>query len=1113
MDGSKIVRHIHYHIVKKYLEGHVWCVDEIISFMAVAIFPYPSKSIDSKNTCYGDIEDMCEMLNGYLGRGKKLKQEISTYSYNSLKQYFNDKFVVNLSWNTKEHIVNCLKIASSIENDGFISIRYSSVACDAVLRSYKEFEVLESSSYGYVEYIPVLQVDKQDKNDSVVVEDTPSNKISTPDNAIPHQVGTKSLTESSNAENLESNGHTKTSKTLKSLEKTPSIEKGNNKTDLSPAVVLNPEEEKLNSLWENIGYDETKMPYVWKLRISYEKYKRLKECLINCIKSLPSGYGVLPRFLKIHYIKFFVYIAEWYKWEYTPDSKTNALKDIGNKVGPERIWDKCPELWCNNFLYTANVNHAKEFSIYALGGLPLKAIFNNDRIDAFFEKVSEENNCDIIIETLDNAINGLSNAFKQSLADSQGSWNLFVREINESPSLLYAEDDKQDNELVKFFYKRLADGRRQSVDNSIKYNWILYTSPDSEDIAGDIVVQIGKNKDKGCIAAEVVNSVENDLYIGIESQGEILKYRRFSKGEGDKYFIGWGSISNRFRGYVEDLSQEIRLCKYKLSNIMSGEGELLRTFTLGDEYIILYDAGDGCTWSTLEEYRKNTKAVIFPIDRYTVIGELGSLQKKNINGKTWLLCEITDSIQIKDDCTGKVHDIFCTGEIAVKVPLQTETIRYYGADNSLVKCAVKDETVFLPLMIGVPKGNAIKLYSSMESCRCETRRFKDVCAEYIKNRQRAEFTNDTPIGIILLDINIGKYSLKKKYFYLPPGSICRDVILNKIFFNNIKEACIYRVLTDGALERLENNFYQDDIKEFLIDDTLRFRIYSSSEEYVELDIYRPIKRRELSFNQNLTEEHYGHQFDNRIEIPYILRDKFVLRVFDDNGVNRPVYLKKQRWFKIGHPATAQLVQDGFNIYMYRDFQVRNAPIGTLNIYDKCVEQYKFFYWSVKLDAEPEQIDVSYDKTTRQLFVSQDRLNRKSGMIFQSLKDNTPRHYAVPLYKERWTTLVDRIYDDDLFFKCYCVAVEHKVPFTQFYPLHKAVTNIEWIKKLLGNIVNSTLFDEKDVYVDLHRFANEFCFEWLLLPKNFWSGFDRAALRRPPPSVLQQRKHPHPVEWA
>ncbi len=1097
MDSSKIVKHIHYHIIKKYNEGHVWCVDEIISFALVAIFPYPLKSIDHKNTPYGTIKDVCNILNGYLGRSKKLRQEIETYSYESLKQYFNDKIVTTLSCNTKKNIVNQLNIASSIENNGFISIKYSQAGCDAVLKTYKEFEVLESLSYGNVEYMPVLQVDKQDENDSVIVEDTLANKISTPDKTTPQQEGTKSLSESSNVKGFESNGHTKSSKTLKNQEETPCIEKGNNKTDLSLAVVLNPEEEKLNSLWEHIGYDETKMPYVWTLRISYKNYNGLKECLINCIKSLQMGYGVLLNFIRKHCIKLFVYVAEWYKWEYNSDNP-NPLTCLGINGDTKTIWENL-DRW-SEFRYNCHGagDRMHQHSIFALGGFPLKYIkegTRGDKFDAVLESILNHSETKTIVDKLNDTIN-LSDALKQSSYDCNGSWHKFIEEIAEDPYSLYNEEDRN-NEYVEFFYNRLENGRRKNVNNAIRCGWILYTMPDSEDITGDIVILIGKEKDEGNITAEAIKSNDEDLYIGIECQKEILKYRRYSKNEDNTMYVGWGSTSNRFRGYVEDLSQEVTLNIYQLNKIEPGKGKLLKSFNFGEDFIVLYATEDGYSWSNLPEYKgkNNAKVLFFPTDRYEVIGESPTLQKKRINGSEWALCEVVDSIQLNERKTSKKHNIYCEGEMTVKVPLKTSIIKYFGAESSLVRCVVNDDEIYLPLMIGIPKKKPITLYPKGTNDKEVSLDFDNVCAEYTRNRERRRLTNNSSPGIMTLCIStstkngvVYEYN-NRKYYYLPSGCLERNLKLYRIYFNNIENP-VYRVLPNEKVEKVGKNYYQDNPDEYSVNDTIRFRIYSNETEYVELDIYRPIKRRELCFNNIFLEDELNY---DRIRVPYNLRDKFSLRIFDETGVRKPTDFKNQRWFKYGHPKDAGLKCGEYDIYLYENDK-KNGNVLKVN---GNIDQYKFYYWSIEYETEPELLDVSYNASKQELTIPMDKLDGDKGMIFQSLKACFPRHYVTPFYgNQRWDNMANKTYSDNLVLKCCNIAMEHSVPFTQFPPLCNTIKNIAWLQTLFINIMKDGKFRNKGWLANLHRFANEFCFEWALLPKIFWTKSMNEGLDSP-----------------
>ena len=1081
MDSSKIVKHIHYHIIKKYNEGHVWCVDEIISFALVAIFPYPLKSIDHKNTPYGTIKDVCNILNGYLGRSKKLRQEIETYSYESLKQYFNDKIVTTLSCNTKKHIVNQLNIASSIENNGFISIRYSQAGCDAVLKTYKEFEVLESSSYGNVEYMPVLQVDKLDENDSVIVEDTLANKISTPDNVILQQVVTTSLSESLNAKKIES---TNTPNTLKTLEKTPRIEKGNNKIDLSPDVVLNPEEEKLNLLWEKIGYDETKMPYVWTLRISYKNYNGLKECLINCIKSLPRGYGVLLNFIRKHCIKLFVYVAEWFKWEYQPSIPNNAFTDLGisSNTIPVEIWESLNK-W-QSFRYSGEANNINLYSIYALGGFPLLAILKSDRIDNLFECLLHEDDIDVLTESLLRVIPGLSDAFRQSLADSElGSWSKYIQALSDSPELLYADCDKDANEYVMHFYERLENGRRGSVEKAIKHNWIFYTAPDSEEITGDIILNIGNDNSDGCVSAEIIKSEEEQLYIGIECQDEIVNYRKYSKTRDCKRFIGWGTTSNRIRGYIEDLSQTIYLCKYNIDLLQPSEGKKIKPFELGNKYIEVYATDDGSGWTTLRECQGNAKAVFFPSGIYDIVGDISNLQNKVIGEDIWSLCEFSEGITLKNKQTGKEHNLYQEGKISVKITPKTDVIKYYDSSRSLIKCYINGQEQYLPLLMGVPSGRCIVFHDENKA----NIRFRDIEAEYIQNHSRNQLLKMSPKpGLITLDIK--QHNFKRKYIYLPKDAIKRNLESETIIFDNLAEVIkIEYVSPNGDIELLSSNVYKDVNLEQLnlvdtIEDVIQFRFYMTEHDFIELDVYRPINCRELSLANRVIKRYNDNDIDNkeRIKLPYILRDKFGLKVFDKFGVKNISSFRDFQWFI---PASTIQVCDEFDMYMYIDRQVKNEPIGVLDIGPRGWDQYKFYYWSVDMNEPPQQVTTSYDYEKKHLIVSTELIQNKKGLIFQSLEGCAPRHYVKAICGVTGRTNSKELVE--LAYKCYKMAILHNVTFTLFDPLKKVVENIEDLRDFYKLAVADKSCSKAEIYKNLHKLANEFGFEWFLLPHRFW----------------------------
>ena len=1069
MDGLKIIKHIHYHIVKKYNEGHVWCIDEIISLTLATIFPYPHKSIDHKNTPCGNIEDVCNVLNGYLGRSKKLRQEIETYSYESLKQYFNDKLVTNLSWNTKIYIVNQLNIASSIENNGFISIRYPQTGCDAVLKTYKEFEVLESSGYGNVEYMPVLQVDKLDENDSVSVEDAPANKISTPDNVILQQVVT--TTESLNAKKIES---TNTPNTLKTLEKTPRIEKGNNKIDLSPDVVLNPEEEKLNSVWENIGYDETKMPYVWKLRISHNNYKRLKECLINCIKSLPSGYGVLPSFIRKHCIKLFVYVAEWYKWEF--DGSNDAFLDFSKNINPKLIWSNSPQLWRDLFLYKVNVNNASEFSIYALGGIPLQ-LASGDKLNKLFNIISakDEYEIDDDIETIFITKN---KAIKQSLVSEKGSLNEYVSLLlsTENHSSLFSKEDAE-NELVKRFLEYLENGKsiNKSLKSCLKEEWRFYTFDGDSECNLSFRVKIGNIKD-GCNLS--ANCMKNDVQrfnLCIENSRSVIgesrqdgPFVRFTKK--DDFFIGW-SCSNTLR--LNSATNNVNVVVYK--NTCGDTPEIIQTYSIGDEFLEIYSLEDSYGWTT-KKNNNVAKAVLFPLDKYIIKGDT-DFEIKYINQQVWGFCRILDNITLVDS-ENKEYHLFKKANIDIVLSRWSDgVIRYKNATQPLVKYSKEEVEYDVNLFVGYPNVAKVVIYNSSEK---KEKRYQELGLDdkkidtyFIQGEEgRTVFnSNSLPkLGFFVLEVIHKDTDTKEllKCFFLPADFIERKLEEKKILFKdhyNIDSV----LASDVLLEKKRSKFVYSDSDEFVDCEYVSFDIKTKKGDKIELDICRPIKQRDLLYDDFFFKKYVDEK--KELYIPQILKDRYSLRIFDENGVRR-LDFKNVNWFEdynLIWGKKTRLVQEKVIIYDYK------IPDGNDEM--EYNGKYNYFSWIIGSDSNPQPCGY-YDAI-------------KSGspvMIFQSLKEvSAPCHYFRPKYNVDYKELGN--FDISLR-RCYEIASEFRIPFSQFPPLSKiAYANMD-VKnndcKLFLDCFSSEYKSlTKEDYAELHRFAHEFGFEWFLMPKFLW----------------------------
>ena len=1040
MNESRIIKSIKFHAIKHLLGGEYWQVDKLFAYAAAIIYPFADQiKYDNKS---GSIHQLVKVLAKFLRNTKP--NNLDVLSFDGLVSFFIAEFCPTVSFTIKKECLSkSISLIASISADGFISWSGKTEVYNSIVSTYEKDAYL--NEYGHQVYNIITADDKKSNIEEI----------------LPNEVV--------------------------EIVNVPTIKK---ERQCIPNVVKGSEEEKvLNKIWrEKIYGDHYKecMPYVWKLQIPYKLYCELKE-------ALQSAYKVVKQstLLNNHCEKIFVYVAEWFKWEYQPGSQNNAFTDLGVKNISGKVWESLNK-W-QNFRYSGETNDIHLYSIYALGGFPLLAILKSDRIDNLFECLLHEDDIDVLTESLLKVIPGLSDAFRQSLADGElGSWSKYIQALSDSPELLYADCDKDVNEYVMHFYERLENGRRESIGKVIKPQWIFYTSSDSDNITGDIVVKIGKDGGNGCVAAEIVKSEKDQLYIGIECQNEIINFRKYSKTSDCKRFVGWGTISNRIRGYIEDLSQTISLCKYDTNLLQPSKGEIITTFDLGHKYIEVYATDDGSGWTTLREFKKNTKAVLFPSEAYDIVGNTSNLQNKIIGNVSWSICEILEVVQLIDKETGKIYNLYQEGEVSVRLVPRTEIIKYSDASKTLIKCSINGQEEYLPLMMGIPTGKSIKIYPSKSREDNFALKFKDsnVKAEYTQNRQRCTLSENDTFGIISLDLCVKSngvvYNYKNKYYFIPANCIRRDVINNKIIFDGLAGRKVCKVQSDDEEIFLETNYYEDNGSTYQIDDTIKFRIYDTETDYIEVDIYRPILYRELSLNGNVIKR-YNDTINNeqKISLPYILREDFNLRIFDKDGVNYPSHFRNMRWFPLGRPQNAIQQCDEFSIYLYANRQIKGEKIGVLDIGSKGVDQYRFYYWKVDKETQPSFIETSYDKEQQRLVVPTECLTN-GGLIFQSLNDCTPRHYVTPIYaNNNWILLTNPPYLDSLIYKCYKIAVTHKVPFTQFYPLHRAITSLTTLRALYDNVMADKNFSKTEGFAELHRFANEFCFEWILLPQSFW----------------------------
>ena len=424
MNESRIIKSIKFHAIKHLLDGEYWHIDKLFAYAAAIIYPFISQvEFDDQS---GSIKQLVKVLTKFLRTQKSNNLDI--LSFEGMVRFFVDKLCPNVTYATKKECLSkSITLISSISEDGYISWKGKTEVYNSVVKTYEKYAYLYE--YGRESY-NVISIAENKPN---------SNKLPLTDKIM----------------------------------NTPKVKKERKQVSISSKI--NEAEEELTKYWEKEIIQKSPdfmkaMPYVWKLALPYSTYCDLKSKLQNCLSNLQGR--ARTAFVKRHSLKLFIYIAEWYKWEYT-NRNENALDECcieGNTITQivSKLWENHPN-WKKDFLY-AQQNQRWIDSIYILGGFPLNQIYNDNRFDGIFEIIAKEE-WENDIENIISIYRGVHDtiAATQSLDRRNGGLRKYIETLTQNYTNLYAEEDVSDNELVKHLFDRLIEGRRESIEKSIKW--------------------------------------------------------------------------------------------------------------------------------------------------------------------------------------------------------------------------------------------------------------------------------------------------------------------------------------------------------------------------------------------------------------------------------------------------------------------------------------------------------------------------------------------------------------------------------------------------------------------------------------------------------------------
>ena len=863
-------------------------------------------------------------------------------------------------------------------------------------------------------------------------------------------------------------------------------------------------------------YNELEKPgekYIWKWRVKTEDYEAFHDLLLAVDFTERTREKVR---LCANQLAF--YIAEWYKREYDGNNSANCLGEFQlSSAFSKEIWEHShseddrpyctPDTRINEWLY----------SLYIQGGFPIKYTRRAVRFAPLFDEIwGDDQKLDTISEEqlyeLTQGFDG-NQVVKNSLIS--GSLHEYYRYLRIQETMPIAETDMDKDPFAEFI-RNLQEGKKKYFEHYLKPIWYLYLDPRDNIIEGVVRVSFGRKDDKCYIPFECLqywgvsglNSLQEFDIEVCDSASGLKRSIHFSKTGPDNFpFVGW----SRDNVITLPISHE------KSGNISvsivtnTGNQRIGESFSMGDSRQF-YKTKRPYEWSSKTDNCAHTAVLYNPV-KLTLCDE-NTLRPEDCprekffedGGQVWKWMTLSEKITLQTDNGETTSYSPHNNSLDISFKTRKDTIKYVNFRDVVFCQHIDDEIVQTAVPLYCDKGLTIQ-YTPFGSKVPQKVKLNE-CELYYKSTGDSRFIkweNDTNVNQGLIQIKVvyqeKGVSATKQVFYLPsPDPIRRMPDDNLIVFAHGLSDILAPTLTEYApLDKDEegNYVYYDNIVSGYNpqSDTIPFIIGRPDDSYIVVNVFRSCVCKELYLK---TLEEPIKRYDRSrsiVEIPLALRDNFEVRSIDNKGVTRnkcgqDVYMRFDYNIRSTINSPYSIYNDyenGFRYYVVTDRRVPNGKPGQFQL-ETGPAEYRFYYWSMNAGEEPVLLDQSFDETTKILTVDTSYLKKnKSGIVFQSLKGVSPRHYIRPIYGERSISELRW-----LRVKCFDVATEHEIPYQVFPCLTDIFTRLTdsyvslsafWVELMRNRRWKPSTKD----FRCLHRFASEFLFDWILIPKRIWKN--------------------------
>lgn len=855
-------------------------------------------------------------------------------------------------------------------------------------------------------------------------------------------------------------------------------------------------------------------PYVWLLRLSLDDFNALEQAVRQSLEQHPgdASYLVMPDYA----LQTVVYLAEWYKRCY--GSKQRGDKALVKFDTPQlKALYQSAGIDSQTYVYDASQNPDRpsrrwQESLQVLGGMAIQA--------ELWREVNKNKSAKLLLalcrayhgEDVDLSLfidRDRAVAFQESIRRQHSLYHFLYAILDDHPEAAFAKSDLDSDPSVKLLLDMIRTADQQAKRDKFDFEWIVQIVRSERRFTRQLRIHLKPEHLGGKPNTYLSYQRLRQKPWGIahpENIGRLLFFLRFRNGgtviHQTPVLFRFDTTNDEEKGFILIGVPENIVCKDVPVELFD-RVDLVVSYVDDDtyhertvqkldvkQYMQLYHVPrTSSLYSSRTNHKASNTAVLFS-PRYHLAEGFESLtvtyapfRNGDQQSEDYCWCDINDKVIIADEEGHEVMPPFFNrnGLYQVLIKKYLDTIRY--KDNVYVTYRYIDPEYDpderqqrpIPVLFG-RSGLEVLHFDTGQSATGEP--VTDYCLEW-KDLDRGNYQvwdddHEPQQGYITLRVTVKGLEKHFPVYYVPfsPSAVAPEPIRRDFEHQRICSAI-------DQVDDIQDSFSKDPTVDE--PDTLPLFI-GADDAQIELDVYRPIKLRELSERQadgmmkvvDYKDEHHD------VRIPLLCADRFALRVFSEQGVCRWTLHPDQRWYSHLPDYTDQRANKDASLTKEYPLSLLapDVPLDYVKIYvtRAVAEKINLYAWTYGEKPEPtsnyqrEDVDI----------------------VFQSLKDDpAPRHYIKPHFREK--DIFDELFDDGVEEKVDALQVFetaklHGTYYFLFEPLLDIVREHRETAEILFPLIRKRSYQLTDVDVAaLRRFCWELKLDWMTQSDDAWAA--------------------------